>query len=169
MLKLLNYRFAGIGSRETPEDIMDLMFEECAYLCLHGATLHSGGADGADTACENGAKSINGKMKIFLPWKNFNKNTSPLYNVSKRAMQFASQYHPAWCNLSRGAQLLMGRNCYQVLDEDLDEPVDFILCWTKDGEATGGTGQALRIAEKYKITVYNLFKVAQEELPWRKI
>ena len=34
----------------------------------------------------------------------------------------------------------------QVLGVSLDSPAEFVLCWTADGEASGGTGQALRIA-----------------------
>ena len=52
---------------------------------------------------------------------------------------------------------LMARNCYQVLGKDLETPSEFIICWTKDGQATGGTGQALRIAKKNNIPVFNLY------------
>ena len=52
---------------------------------------------------------------------------------------------------------LMARNCYQVLGEDLKSPVDMIICWTPDGKAAGGTGQALRIANDNDIPVFNLF------------
>ena len=46
---------------------------------------------------------------------------------------------------------------YQVLGEDLQTPTSFIVCWTKDGKASGGTGQALRVAKKYDIPVFNLY------------
>jgi hypothetical protein len=59
--------------------------------------------------------------------------------------------------LSYGAKKLMARNCHQVLGQDLKTPVDFIVCWTKNGNINGGTGQALRIAKKLNIPVYNLF------------
>ena len=51
----------------------------------------------------------------------------------------------------------MARNCHQVLGQDLKTPVDFIVCWTKDGGESGGTGQALRIARDLNIPVYNLY------------
>lgn len=44
-----------------------------------------------------------------------------------------------------------------MLGADLHSPSKFIVCWTRDGGATGGTGQALRIADHYEIPVFNLF------------
>jgi hypothetical protein len=31
-----------------------------------------------------------------------------------------------------------------------------VVCWTSDGKASGGTGQAIRIAKYYEIPTYNL-------------
>lgn len=50
----------------------------------------------------------------------------------------------------------MSRNSYQVLEKDLNTPVEFVLCWTKDGKASGGTGQAMRIAKDKNIPIFNL-------------
>lgn len=46
-----------------------------------------------------------------------------------------------------------------MLGPKLDSPVNFVVCWTSDGKASGGTGQALRIAADpaYAIPVFNLF------------
>ena len=46
-----------------------------------------------------------------------------------------------------------------MLGPELMDPVNFIVCWTKDGKATGGTGQALRIAADpaYAIPIFNLY------------
>ena len=38
----------------------------------------------------------------------------------------------------------------------LDDPVEFIICWTPGGKVTGGTGQAIRIAKDLDIRVFNL-------------
>ena len=43
-----------------------------------------------------------------------------------------------------------------MLGPKLDAPSDFVLCWTEDGEASGGTGQAMRIAAAHGVPVYNL-------------
>jgi hypothetical protein len=51
-----------------------------------------------------------------------------------------------------------------MLGISLLEPAKFVLCWTPDGartaadtsQTTGGTGQAIRVADSYGIRVYNL-------------
>jgi hypothetical protein len=55
-----------------------------------------------------------------------------------------------------------------VLGWDLSAPVDFIVCWTKDGKASGGTGQALRLAEDRGIVIENLFfEDVRELVKWK--
>jgi hypothetical protein len=44
----------------------------------------------------------------------------------------------------------------QILGRWGDTPADFVVCWTKNGKASGGTGHALRIANYYNIPVFNL-------------
>ena len=102
---------------------------------------------------------------IYLPWKGFNENDSSLYEITPDAFEMASKYHPNWHALSKAGKLLMSRNCYQVLGEDLKTPVEFIVCYTSDGKASGGTGQALRIAKDLNIPVFNLHdKNAEQKL-----
>lgn len=149
--------YAGIGSRETPSDVIVTMEAIGKYLAEAGHTLRSGHAGGADMAFENGCNTANGSKTIFLPWKGFNGSDSQFYTVSSEAMELAMQYHPAWGRLTQGGQKLMARNAYQVLGYDLDVPADFIVCWTVKGLKTGGTGQALRMADDYQIPVFNLF------------
>lgn len=52
--------------------------------------------------------------------------------------------------------MLHGRNAHQVLGLYLDHPVSMVLCWTPEGKGGGGTGQAIRIAEAYGVTVYDM-------------
>ena len=151
-----NLKYAGIGSRQTPAGILDTMENIGRELASKGYILRSGGADGADSAFERGCDQAGGKKEIFLPWAGFNDNPSPLTRVSNRAMILASQYHPGWFNMSQGARKLHARNGHQVLGEHLNSPVDFIVCWTKDGKDIGGTAQAMRIARAYNIRIYNL-------------
>ncbi len=66
--------YTGIGSRETPTGIMNLMTDTACYLSRKGVVLRSGGADGADSSFEKGAST--GLKEIYLPWKYFNKNAS---------------------------------------------------------------------------------------------
>ncbi len=44
----------------------------------------------------------------------------------------------------------------QVLGPDLKSPSSMVVAWTPGGAVTGGTGQALRMAETYQIPVRNL-------------
>lgn len=55
--------YAGVGSRETPQDILNTMYKIGKYLASKGYTLRSGGAIGADTAFENGCDSVKGEKE----------------------------------------------------------------------------------------------------------
>lgn len=147
--------YAGIGSRETPAEILMYMTQIASLLESKGYTLFSGGASGADTAFESGVSNPENK-KIFLPWEGFNDNKSDLYKISRKAVRIAKEYHPTWDYLPKNTKLLIARNGYQVLGESLSDPVDMVICYTSDGRAKGGTGQAIRIANHYKIPVFNL-------------
>lgn len=148
--KTLSY--AGIGSRETPPETLSLMTRLAARLEELGYTLHSGAAEGADTAFELGVKNPE-NMRIFLPWENFNKRNCPC-EIPPLAYEIAKRFHPAWERLSAGAQKLMARNTQQVLGRDCKTPVNFVLCWHR---GTGGTTQACRIAEHHRIPIVNIF------------
>ena len=155
----MNHTYAGIGSRETTDRALNQIRALGLRLAELRFTLHSGGAGGADTAFEEGAILGGGERKIFLPWKSFNKNDSPLYRICDDAIQLAQYYHPQGKGMSPVVTKMMARNCYQVLGEDLKSPVDFIACWTPGGKASGGTGQALRIADDRDIPVFNLYDI----------
>ena len=145
--------YAGIGSRETPIEVKEIIKRVVEYLNSKNFILRSGGAPGADSYFEE----YSNEKEIFLPWREFNGNDSNLYTPSPESFDIAKKYHPGWNRLSHGARKLMARNCHQVLGQDLKTPVDFIVCWTKDGGESGGTGQALRIARDLNIPVYNLY------------
>lgn len=134
--------YAGIGSRETPADVLARMTRIATYLATLGYTLRSGGADGADTAFENGS----GTKQIFTA-----------KDATYDALALAEPFHPAWHRCSEFAKKLHARNAMIVLGAALNDPVQFVVCWTKDGGATGGTGQALRMAAGYGIPEFNLF------------
>lgn len=147
--------FAGIGARKTPQDILNKFFKIGAYLANKGFVLRSGGADGADEAFEDGCVSENGAKEIYLPWKGFNNNDSELYNIPIGAMLIAKSIHPAWNNLTAGAIKMHSRNICQILGQDLNTPVDFVVCYTENGEVKGGTATAIRLAEQLSIPVFN--------------
>jgi len=150
--------YAGIGSRETPNHILHQMERIADHLGYIGYTLRSGGAAGADTAFETGCG--NRPKQIYLPWRGFNGLTGIVgdtLSTWSKAREITLATHPAPHRLSAGAIKLHTRNVFQVLGSDLKTPVDFIVCWTKDGKDTGGTGQAMRIAAAHKIIIHNLY------------
>ena len=160
--------YVGIGSRETPPEIQEVMYEIAQTLDHRGWTLRSGGAKGADTAFERGARN----KEIYLPWAHFNNNRSLLVwagsPAQDSALRMAKEYHPAWDNLTHTARLFMARNSMQLFGWYMDMPSKLIICWTPNGSGSGGTGQALRIARAHHIPIVDLggisLETAQERL-----
>lgn len=150
--------YAGIGSRETPQDVLELSESFAKWFAIKDFILRSGGADGSDKAFENGCDKVNGDKEIYLPWNGFNGSDSKLVVSNPKAFEIAQKYHPYWHNLKQGAQKLQARNSHQVLGQDLETPSAFIICWTKKGKGSGGTGQAIRIAKDYNIPVFDMGK-----------
>lgn len=149
----------GIGSRETPNNILKEMQKIGEYCLNNKITVRSGHADGADWAFEKGAQE---RCIVYLPSNTFNNH---LISKSKKVIvpdnikydKITDQFHPNPRALSKFARLLMNRNACQVLGLNLDKATNYIICWTKDGQASGGTGQALRIAKAYHIPVFNMY------------
>ena len=169
MTKLNAPFYAGIGSRDTPPLILEQMIGIATVLRGMGYVLRSGHADGADLAFEKGSQGVN---QIWLPWVGFNYKSPQSeglvrtghYHIRDNwvADRIAETNHPNWAACGESARKLHTRNVYQVLGPGLgvvqqDTVSKFIVCWTKDGKASGGTGQAIRIAEGCKIPVFNLF------------
>lgn len=144
--------YAGIGSRKTPQNILNAMKDIASKLESNGYILRSGGADGADKAFESGVSDNNNKEIFYARDANF------------KASKIASQFHPWWDNCSDYAKKLHSRNVFQVLGRDLKSWSKFVICWTPDGckthsersIKTGGTGTAISVASTYGIPVFNL-------------
>ena len=160
--------YAGIGSRETPPNVLVHMTGIAKVLARNGWTLRSGGAKGADSAFEAGHRIAwhtwdyklgprpEMPMAIYPPWARFNGNSSPLYQEpSQEADDLAAKHHPNWAACSDVARKLHARNGYQILGGDLKTPCHYVICYTKGGTGAGGTGQALRIARAYEIPVFD--------------
>jgi hypothetical protein len=147
--------YAGIGSRETPSDVLCAMKMLASDLEARGFILRSGHAPGADRAFESGL-SKSAPAQIFLPWRAFEGSDSPLFHLDEIALASVDRYHPTPHRLSQAARCLMARNWYQVMGPSGEPQSAFIICWTKGGKVVGGTGQALRIALDKKIPIYNL-------------
>ena len=157
--------YAGIGSRETPIHVLELMTNIGAELAQRNWILRSGAAVGADSAFEVGCDIAHGTKEIYLPWANFNgQGMSPSVIHADRlklyvtAKAHAEHFHPAWEKCSAAARKLHTRNVFQIGGADLATTVDMVVCWTPGARRTGGTGQALRIAEALEVPIFDLAK-----------
>lgn len=155
--------YAGIGSRETPIELEGIIHQIVKYCEACRIVLRSGGADGADHMFEKYINNSN-MMEIYLPWKGFNNNNSILHEQTEEAYKIAEKFHPAWKRLNEPVRKLMARNTYQILGHDCETPSSFVICWTPNGEYTGGTSQAMRIADHYRIPIINLFNNDYEQI-----
>jgi hypothetical protein len=155
--------YAGIGARSTPPQILSVMTRLASKLEGMGYTLRSGGAAGADTAFERGVSNPLSKQ-IYLPSNSFNSRYAdhisyidssklPSWN---QAIATVNQFHPAPERLSEFARSLMARNAMQLLGSNMNDPVKMVVAYTPGGQITGGTGQALRMAQTYGIPIRNL-------------
>lgn len=168
--------YAGIGARDTPESAIVKMRRIGEILAGKGLVLRSGGAVGADSAFEEGCDKAGGLKQIFLGWDGMNDRRPDGKSVFARDLrdgdpevEIAKEHYerqPArsggggktWENLGRGGKSLMARNTNQVLGPNVgvSKMSGLIVCWTKNGQIAGGTGQALRIAKNKGIPALNL-------------
>lgn len=148
------HAYAGIGSRETPELILDLMFQIGMRLGRLGWVLRSGGAPGADAAFEKGALEVHGPRRIYLPRQGFGPifrqgDTSAIVpkedlgpTLWRQAITMAETLHPGWEALTKlalrddatgrkaeGTMTLLTRNMFQVMGDSLESPVDLVVCY----------------------------------------
>ena len=189
--------YAGIGSRETPQDVCDDMTAIAAALEARGFTLRSGFAGGADTAFELGT-TRDDLREVFAPWRGFGANPDSPHEkkrwdqirrhegitgerfvpakarllegaMARRSEELAAPHHPNWDRLKSGARQLHSRNMGQVYGPTLDVPALFEIAYTVDGQATGGTGQAIRVAQDAGIPVLNVHDGAVRDVLMKEL
>lgn len=148
------FTYAGIGSRETPSDVLEQMTNVAKELEQKGYTLNTGKTfnnkeEGADKAFSDGTTRKN----LFTPENQGSR---------LREQAIAKEIHPNPSALEKkpGGLRLMARSTNQVFGDDLNTPVDFVLFYTADGLETsrpqGGTGQAVEMAIRKGIPVINM-------------
>ena len=93
--------YTGVGNRDTPHEYLEKMTALASLLEKEGCILRSGGAEGADTAFENGVRSLYNK-EIYLPWTFFNNKVhgyvTPL-DLINCIDEILSRVHPNFSNL----------------------------------------------------------------------
>lgn len=173
--------YTGVGSRETPANILKLMESVGFALASQGWTLRSGGAIGADQAFEKGMFRFVGydqpygwvPAEIYLPWSGYEDhhrdthgglNILPSYirlEDEQIAEGMAMSVHPAWEACKQGARKMHTRNVFQVLGKTLDQPSKMLIAWTRldrQGNPKGGTATAIKLAQDNGVQVFNLNK-----------
>jgi hypothetical protein len=160
--------YTGIGSRKTPENVLKLMQAIGYRLGSLGIQLRSGGAEGADSAFEAGARRAirehpGSVPLIFLPYPGFRGKSgitfAPNSQIQKEATRIIKDTHPAWDRCSDFAKKAHTRNAFQVLGGDLRTPSQFLVFFAEvcQGQIQGGTKTAVVLAQKFQIPCFNLF------------
>lgn len=156
-------------------------------------TVRSGHAKGSDYAFECGAgnnckvfspwKGFGKKDGLIYQTDNISYWDDIPESIQKRALESVELHHPMPGNLRHGGRLCMARNYFQVMDDGPEEnPVVAVICCAKPSgkktkqtnlfdkkknskiEVSGGTGQAVRIANAHGIPVFNLWTHTTREI-----
>jgi hypothetical protein len=161
--------YCGIGSRQTPPDVCKAMTDIASVLEEKGYTLRSGNAHSADQAFAGGVEE---KAEIWLPWEGFNQDfideyPNHTYKIiswsDDDAFKSVAKFHPDPKRLSEKGMLLMARNHKQLFGDN-GIVSKFVICWTKDGKAVGGTGQNIRVGIYHNIPILNMFHLSKEDV-----
>lgn len=160
--------YTGIGSRETPPNVIDIMEDAGYRLARIGLVLRSGGADGADAAFQRGAQRYHKDCnmtqspktiaEIYVPWKNFKggEGLLDIYNIDLDTLdklnpemkemrwEWVKEVHGGWERLSQGARKLHERNIHQVFGEDLSNAYltssKFVIYYAKETRSGNALG-----------------------------
>jgi hypothetical protein len=169
----LKYKaYTGVGSRSTPDDIKEDMKEIAVAMSKNSWVVRTGDAEGADRAFRFGSNIAGGPKEVYTPKKSHKlahhrPGSSKAREIAKEVwsnyMDRLDSY-PAWDEMNPYTRSIMSRNTCQVLGYKCRKPSQCLICWTPDGaesgedtnRSTGGTGQAIRVAEKFDVPVYNL-------------
>ena len=143
--------YAGIGSRETPRDILEVMTKVATILNREGWILRTGDAKGADAAFRTGASN-----KQVYTIKSLSQISKEMCDICYNDL---ITLHPNVNAVMRKpwAKEYLMRDFLQVRGYHPNDTLSsFIICWTKDAGLNGGTAQAMRLAHKLGIDIYNL-------------
>jgi hypothetical protein len=138
-----------------------------AHLSQYKWIPRSGAALGADAAFESGHRRLDAegsRCEIFVPIAGYNGHDSKLLPTAA-AFELAKRFVYRFDRRSAFAKAANARNMMQILGAGLEDPVDFVICWTEGGKIAGGTGSALRCAEAYNIPILNLGEPRREVRP----
>lgn len=175
---------AIVGSRNTPEPILELMIRLGRTYTDMGIAVSSGDAYDSDRAGWYGAKQskqfdITG-CRIFLnkgfrdgqPISKFPGFIDTRYNCPQRNMAeaMALKARGTFAGLNQWGIELHTRNVYQIFGLSLDEPVGACIFYAepkRNGTVSGGTNTAYQLAKEGNVPIIkNLF--LEEDRDWAK-
>lgn len=183
-MRIANNEYTGVGSRETPLDVLFLMVRLGRTMCDLGRRLRSGDAIGADYAFYVGARLSERfneiGARIYLSrdgyQERFHNPQLGFYNAQlftetyDDARLIAEEARGGFWGLGRGGIELMTRNTYQVLSESLEDVSGAMYYWgipvgkPENEKIRGGTNAALQIAKRFGVkTRINLFYQENQE------
>lgn len=147
-------RYTGIGNRDITLSTAQTIADVATLLDTEDFVLRTGCARGSDYYFRTSSHNC----------EVYDVAACQSYENYKEAIEIAKMFHPYYKSLDSSSKKLHNRTSYQLLGRYLTEPSDFVLCYTRDGcengiqttKATGGSGQALRIACHYNIPVFNI-------------
>lgn len=182
----MNRWYAGVGSRETPQDVWDLMYQIGFYMAYSGWGLSSGGAvrkpdgpagtDSADDGFLRGALACPNlnpatMLRIYLinsRWEHYKPDPARGFYSSRdftetwdKASEIALGVRGSWEGLKADGIALHTRNVFQCMGHDLVSPVRETICWAqpvgRQGMVKGGTNTAVKLSLARGISVMNLY------------
>lgn len=186
--------YSGIGSRDTPAEVLGVM-EDAAYrLARIGLTLRSGKAAGADASFQRGVQKYVAEAginltphfaEIYIPWKGFKGGEGLIddWDITldtidrmfpghqEMRWDWVKEVHGGWDKLIQGSRKLHERNIHQLFGMDLGDAYinqsKFVLYYapeTKRGEPKGGTASCVNLAKKQGIRTLNLLHDENQEV-----
>lgn len=169
---------ALVGSREAPDDALQMGGDFGRACTDRGVAITSGDANGMDLAGYKGALTSPSfdlvGARVFLSKSPFYyKNRPPRYadehiffDASRfhnweQAQALAFEVRGSFAGLDDHGIALQTRNAYQILLDDLQTPVSAVVYWArpigKKGNVKGGTNTAVQLARRFQIPDINIY------------
>jgi len=152
---------------EIPEKISKEILELSIALSSKEYVFRHTGSD-TDTLQNAIMKTDGIKADSYLPWIKFN----PLVTVPKMkrptgcGYKIAAGGHKLFTKFKNGPRAVLARNVHAALGEECNDPVDFIIAYTKDGaegftkgmdfKVTGDLVFYINLAREANIPIFNL-------------
>lgn len=153
--------YTGVGDHRlyvTPIDKLNEAMSLSRILEIEGFHLRTGDATGFDDAF---TKGVSDPSNVTI----YDRKTNERVNKASwnKSVEIALRNHPK-PELAMPYINLIGRNPFQVLGDNLDDPSLFLVGWTNGGRLVGGTGTTMRVAKEFKVPVYNLFRKGWKDI-----